>query len=418
MMADFDLMELAPEQEDLAYLHQQLFSTATEVVTGGAEEPTIVVQQTTATTVNIVHDGKYGNGNTAPEHKEDDMPVMVHGEGEALVGRSVVKKFRRTKYSGKVTAYDPECKWYKVSYEDGDEEELEYKELAQLLVEAGEAEAVKAANFRKRAAPEINSDSKSPAKKLKGRKPTVEKKPAKDNSQKETKSPKVSKSPRLSKKTTPKKMGNEKLNASETHLSKKKKVAEANTPKRGRGRPKKDTSLAIKPKVSGKGSGVRLSKSKLSTRKTTPVKGRGESKPGRPPRAKGAVSPALRKSLSLKEGVQLIGAKTKKKFDNVLYDGEVIGFDPKVGFYKIRYSDGDNEELTLKELKKTLVEDQATPKRRGRAKDAPSSAKAGGEPPKKKQKVSLPKKDSVKVQSRARVGTQPRKRGRPAKAKR
>lgn len=47
-----------------------------------------------------------------------------------------------------------------MSYEDGDEEELEYKELAQLLVEAGEAEAVKAANFRKRAAPEINSDSK------------------------------------------------------------------------------------------------------------------------------------------------------------------------------------------------------------------------------------------------------------------
>lgn len=40
--------------------------------------------------------------------------MMVHGEGEALVGRSVVKKFRRTKYSGKVTAYDPECKWYKV----------------------------------------------------------------------------------------------------------------------------------------------------------------------------------------------------------------------------------------------------------------------------------------------------------------
>ena len=39
-----------------------------------------------------------------------------------------------------------------MKYEDEDEEELEYKELEPLLVEAGEAEAVKAANVKKRTA--------------------------------------------------------------------------------------------------------------------------------------------------------------------------------------------------------------------------------------------------------------------------
>jgi hypothetical protein len=47
-----------------------------------------------------------------------------------------------------------------VKYEDEDEEELEYKELETLLVEAGEAEAVKTANAKKRAGPETDSDSK------------------------------------------------------------------------------------------------------------------------------------------------------------------------------------------------------------------------------------------------------------------
>lgn len=47
-----------------------------------------------------------------------------------------------------------------VVYDDGDEEELEYKELGPLLVEAGEAEAVKVANASKRATPETDSDSK------------------------------------------------------------------------------------------------------------------------------------------------------------------------------------------------------------------------------------------------------------------
>lgn len=51
---------------------------------------------------------------------QNDKPASVpaavyHGEGEALVGRSIVKKFKRTKYAGKVTSFDAELKWYKVN---------------------------------------------------------------------------------------------------------------------------------------------------------------------------------------------------------------------------------------------------------------------------------------------------------------
>ncbi|XP_024400949.1 uncharacterized protein [Physcomitrium patens] len=416
MMADFDLMELAPEQEELAYLHQQLFSTATEVVTGGADEPAMIAQQSTVATATTEHDGKYANGNTVPE-KEDDKPATLHGEGEALVGRSIIKKFKRTKYSGKVAGYDQDCKWYKVVYDDGDEEELEYKELGPLLVEAGEAEAVKVANASKRATPETDSDSKSSAKNAKGRKSAAGKKPAKDKLEKKTKTPK---SPKLPKKATSKKSEDDKQEASESHSSEEKNATEQTTLKRGRGRPKKDASSktpASKTKGDGKGSGDSSLESKPSTRKVASEKDRSESESGRSPRGRGAVSPAGG-SVSQKEGTQLIGAKTRKKFDGVFYDGEVIGYDPKVKFYKIRYSDGDNEELTLKELKKTLMEEDLTVRKiRGRSKNAASPGKAAEESPQKKQKLLPSKKEAAKAPSPARDGIQPRKRGRPAKAK-
>lgn len=49
------------QQEDLAYLHQQLFSTATEVVSAGGGEPAMIVTETTTTETNVdmVHDGTY-----------------------------------------------------------------------------------------------------------------------------------------------------------------------------------------------------------------------------------------------------------------------------------------------------------------------------------------------------------------------
>jgi hypothetical protein len=39
---------------------------------------------------------------------------VSYGDGEALIGRSVVKKFSRKKYIGRIVAYDPNTRWYKV----------------------------------------------------------------------------------------------------------------------------------------------------------------------------------------------------------------------------------------------------------------------------------------------------------------
>lgn len=39
---------------------------------------------------------------------------MSYGDGDTLIGRSVVKKFSRKKFTGHIVAYDPHTRWYKV----------------------------------------------------------------------------------------------------------------------------------------------------------------------------------------------------------------------------------------------------------------------------------------------------------------
>lgn len=56
------------------------------------------------------------------------------GFGEWLKGREVRKLFGEQFYKGKVTEYDKEASWYKVVYEDGDFEDLEWHELQEILV--------------------------------------------------------------------------------------------------------------------------------------------------------------------------------------------------------------------------------------------------------------------------------------------
>lgn len=55
------------------------------------------------------------------------------GFGEWLVGREVVKSFGGQFYTGKVTEFDEEVGWYRVVYEDGDSEDLEWCELEEVL---------------------------------------------------------------------------------------------------------------------------------------------------------------------------------------------------------------------------------------------------------------------------------------------
>ncbi|CAN1775604.1 Dirigent protein 17 [Linum perenne] len=51
------------------------------------------------------------------------------GFGEWLEGREVKKMFEDKYFSGTVTQYDKETKWYRVVYEDGDFEDLYWEEL-------------------------------------------------------------------------------------------------------------------------------------------------------------------------------------------------------------------------------------------------------------------------------------------------
>lgn len=54
--------------------------------------------------------------------------------GEWLEGREVQKLFGEQIYRGKVAQFDEESGWYRVVYEDGDFEDLEWHELQEVLL--------------------------------------------------------------------------------------------------------------------------------------------------------------------------------------------------------------------------------------------------------------------------------------------
>ncbi|KAK9289504.1 hypothetical protein L1049_007659 [Liquidambar formosana] len=56
------------------------------------------------------------------------------GFGAWLEGREVRKLFGEQFYSGTVTKFDKESGWYRVVYEDGDFEDLDWDELKQVLL--------------------------------------------------------------------------------------------------------------------------------------------------------------------------------------------------------------------------------------------------------------------------------------------
>lgn len=56
------------------------------------------------------------------------------GFGEWLEGREVLKLFMGRYYSGTVLAFDKETGWFRVLYEDGDSEDLDWHELEEILL--------------------------------------------------------------------------------------------------------------------------------------------------------------------------------------------------------------------------------------------------------------------------------------------
>lgn len=56
------------------------------------------------------------------------------GLGEWVEGRGVQKLFGENYYTGTVTQFDKESGWYRVVYEDGDFEDLDWTELEEVLL--------------------------------------------------------------------------------------------------------------------------------------------------------------------------------------------------------------------------------------------------------------------------------------------
>jgi hypothetical protein len=63
-------------------------------------------------------------------------------------------------------------------------------------------------------------------------------------------------------------------------------------------------------------------------------------------RSRAAANPATKRQ------TYKIGGKIRRKFNGVMFQGDIIGFDRKKGWYLIEYTDGDREQMTQKELEK------------------------------------------------------------------
>eukprot|EP00262_Sarcandra_glabra_P014836 TRINITY_DN4427_c0_g1_i1.p1 TRINITY_DN4427_c0_g1~~TRINITY_DN4427_c0_g1_i1.p1 ORF type:complete len:220 (-),score=50.63 TRINITY_DN4427_c0_g1_i1:602-1231(-) len=90
-------------------------------------EPAIVINGVPNMTLD---DSSSIHHDIASDKEAKDIP----GFGEWLEGREVRKLFGEQYYSGKVVKFDRETNWYRVVYEDGDFEDLEWRELQEVLV--------------------------------------------------------------------------------------------------------------------------------------------------------------------------------------------------------------------------------------------------------------------------------------------
>jgi hypothetical protein len=112
------------------------------------------------------------------------------------------------------------------------------------------------------------------------------------------------------------------------------------------GRPKKAESikpqfkkmLGRKRKIEVKDGGDSSSESRPSTRRSSLTTDQDESNSRLISGAKAGAKVGAKAGAEAgaKAGASLIGRRTKKKFGNKYFGGEVIGFDPKANFYKVR----------------------------------------------------------------------------------
>ena len=88
-----------------------------------------------AIVINGVPEITSSNSNTAVCNASSVIETQrKSGFGEWLEGRQVQKWFLGRYYLGVVTEYDKYTGWYRVYYEDGDSEDLDWKELEGILL--------------------------------------------------------------------------------------------------------------------------------------------------------------------------------------------------------------------------------------------------------------------------------------------
>lgn len=386
----------------------------------GITEVLVTPQVAAAVEQDITLGGTSGVAVDMPLEGKDakEKPAVVNNEVseqdiQSMKGKKVMKKFGKKNFMGDVVDYDPESKWFKIVYEDGDEEDLEVGEVKPLLVAPGTLSA----SSKKRVHTDEGADESSKksfkkpkksgtpssAKKGKGsgvktvsispKTPGLHGKSAKKCSvtEKTQKADSVPKSPGKSEVedsdspsfTTPLK--------SEMKSEGKSKSKSETTPKGGSG--KVSRSLDLQSSTTQKVGKARMTAESSGKRKATSS---GKNKGTKPP-SKGAKvqkAPMSPKSATKRkaEGKELVkptnkrskkgvteakgmpsggkidnageahhvGKPVRKDFGGTLFDGVVVKFDKKTKYYKVKYDDGDQEELELSELEPILVPESSS----------------------------------------------------------
>lgn len=351
--------------------------------------------------------GIVGNSKVTDQQNEADMKANLenmHAEGNDLVGRKIRKKFGRKFFEGEVVEYDSELNWYKVVYEDGDEEELDVREVKRMLLLDEVEEDQRSAKKRHRRSSSIsNSLRRSTMKakrfgsprfmlkdgdqvasgdaleddiqlqeriKLRGLKKRlvidtsndgnadsfdsdIQPSASSDRASDDNHEPAVERQSNSTKKLRRKNRSNKRRKfdddgekdfiASQPRLSSRRKdeahLKSQETPTEHR--------IATRSSTGSLNTHMTSSDGHTSPRFK---KGHEDSQDKLRPE-----SPASELPSPLGGGAKLIGRKTRKDFGGQLYIGEIVNYDNRVKYYKVRYEDGDEEELEWSELESTLL---------------------------------------------------------------
>ncbi|KAJ7521893.1 hypothetical protein O6H91_19G073200 [Diphasiastrum complanatum] len=364
---------------------------------GGGEDRTVVLVDTPQqpTSENVLPSAQEGKDDKTDSNK-------FHGDGAGLMNRKVQKRFGRKLFHGEVTGFDSDTKWYKVIYEDGDREDLWWDELEPILVPLG-GPITLTSRKRGHTASGTGDEKRSGTKRSrKGRHQTFPNGKvqsdfdgrAEDISDSFEDEEKESQSRDLS-------IGTENA-AEQTRTEATHETPSNNSALNATMKPDVQSRLGRKRKAEARAHGKASSKtdgesistdSKRSTRRSSSGLDAAQVDSGTRRSLRARSTPTkTEEELSVEQGqspdtvvpylgdgAKLVGRKTRKDFGGKMFSGEIIGYDPRAKYYKVRYEDGDEEELEWSEVEPTLVH-QEGPSRssNGQVQALPTSSKARG----------------------------------------